>query len=94
MTRSTVLFVYLDRMARVAPAMRTARLGPGPIRHFIVMFLLYQEDPVGPVLGMVRFLRVIPGDAHALSVGYREIVTETLDEICLLPVNPRSELTT
>ena len=48
---------------------------------------------MGLVLGTVTFLR-IPGDALALSVGYREIVTETLDEICLSPVNPRSELTT
>ena len=38
-TRSTVLFVHPGRMAREDPAMRTARLGPGSICHFTVLFV-------------------------------------------------------
>ena len=34
-----------------------------------------------------------PGDALAMSIGYRERATETLDKLCMSPVNPRSGLT-
>ena len=30
----------------------------------------------------------IPGDALAVSIGNREMVTETLDELCMSPVKP------
>ena len=58
-TVSTMLFMYLGRMARVAPAMRTARLGPGSIRRYTVEFVYYHRDPVAPVLRTVTFLRVL-----------------------------------
>ena len=60
------------------------------------MFVLIPQGPGGPG---VRDSDVpestvikIPGDTLALSVGFRELVTETLDEQCLSLVNPRLEL--
>ena len=55
-TVSTMLFVH---SGRVAPLMRTARLGPGPMRRYTVWFIYFHQDPVVPVLRTVTFLRVL-----------------------------------
>ena len=102
MTRSTVLFVYLGRMVWVAPAMRTARLGSDLPLHCVVHILpqgpdILPQGPGGPGVkdGDVSGTTVAnaPGDALAMSIGYREIATETSDKLCMSPVNPRPGLT-
>ena len=62
--------------------------------HCIVRMI--PQGPVGPFVrdGDVSEGTFIPRDVLALSVGFRELATETLDKICLSPVNPQSELST
>ena len=87
-TRSSVLLVHPGRMARECPAMRTVQLGPDTPFHRIVHIM--PQGPDGDVSGSI--FTNIPGDELAMSIGYREMVTKTLDELCMSPGNSLSEL--
>ena len=74
----------------------STRAEPDKLFHCIVRMI--PQGPGGPSSrdgdDPESIVIQIPGDVLALSVGFRELATETLDEICLSPLNPRSELTT
>ena len=69
-----------------------------PDTPFPCIVRIIPQGPGGPGVGgsdvpESTVIKMI-GDALALSVGFQELVTETLDEKCSSPVNPRSELMT
>ena len=80
------------------PCDKDSSTWPGPDKPFHCIVCIIPQGPGGPGVsdGEVPESTVIeiPGDVLALSVGFLEIVTETLYKICLSPVNPRSELAT
>ena len=100
MTRSTALFVStLSTMLFVYPGGHGDEDSPPRIGSNTPLHCVLCISPPGPGGPGVKDGDVskntdanAPGDALVMSIGYREIATETLDELCMSRVNPRSRL--
>ena len=83
------------RLAEPCDEESSTQAGPDTPFHCISVRIIPQ-GPGGPSVGdgdvSGSIVANIPGDELAMSIGYREMATKTLDEQCMLPGNLLSEL--